>query len=164
MIADFRPEAQRTNVAIDDLGNQREDNPREVFDNRPSNIPWDESGRFNRPEDMAKLLNSSKLRDPLPIRATGVLLALITFGGYAFRKRQAIKEGTFREVKKGLHTEVRLPGYYTLWSPKSHWGEEHPLDDEEHDVVQVGKGTSAHIKATRQSFVYVRIISQLPTL
>ena len=125
---------------MDNLDFDREDNPREVFDNSPSHIPWDDTGRFNTPEKMREQVNTTDLRDPMWIRVMGPIAAVLTCGGYWKAKRKGVQEGTFREVQKGIYTTIVLPGYYVRWSPKSKWGPIHPLDDEVNDLVPVGRG------------------------
>eukprot|EP01130_Rhizamoeba_saxonica_P004551 TRINITY_DN1857_c0_g1_i1.p1 TRINITY_DN1857_c0_g1~~TRINITY_DN1857_c0_g1_i1.p1 ORF type:complete len:882 (-),score=247.59 TRINITY_DN1857_c0_g1_i1:42-2687(-) len=154
--ASFVPHPDRVNVVLGhDLDEQCEDNPRDVFDNRPSAIPWDDTGRFNNPVEMKNLINRNCVNDPLSSRIGGVVISILSCGAYYAYKKKSVRDGYFRIVDKAIGTKIKLPGYHTLFSTKSSWGRTLPLDNEEDDKIIIGNKTILRVRANHLGVAYL---------
>lgn len=146
-IACFKPEEGRIRVKVDEKAKQA-NNPRDIFDNTKSHIPWDDTGRFNKPEEMADLINNnnSHIKHPL-----GKILgyAAIAVAPYVYipLKHRGVKDGTFSEVVGSLRSEIRLPGHHFLLRATDKWGKSYPLDDEKHNLIEIGNNTILRVRA-----------------
>lgn len=146
-IATFIPEPERKKISLADLAAKRDDNPRDVFDNRPSNVPWDDTGRFNSPEEMMRLINMTTQEDPFRGRCLGAMASIGTCGIFACQRLQAVPEGQFAILQRQTATEIRLQGEHLETSILSNWAGLQPIDDEEHLMRRVGNKTILKVPA-----------------
>lgn len=154
IIASFKPSPQR-NTNVGNFAPIEQSNPRKHFDNHPSNIAWDETGRFHSKKELSILINGNTLPDSPFGKIFGTLATIFTGGLWLIFKKRSVPEGRFIIVKKSIHHEIRLAGHYTLPSTTANWGELKLYDDENTNVVQVGNKSIVQIPANHLGMAYL---------